>query len=104
MKIYILSGRYGVEMETPSAYATENEAVTALKDIISEIFADKISEDEDLGPEFDADGMRDKDVDAIIQWGVDHDVINYYGTNDIAIMLGDDWSEYMVTETDFTPV
>ncbi len=95
MKLFVVSSRYGVELEKPAVFMTENEAKTCVADSILACIIDNcLSELED-------DKVDVKDTNAVIGWAEDHDYVSSYNTDIYdTFTYSDDWTEYRIDEVE----
>ncbi len=101
MKFDIVSGRFGVEMDTPVMFATRTESVKYVKENVAESL--KI----ERGYEMAEAGIDTDNVDEVLKWGKDNKYCKSYNCvdengNEVidTAMLGDDWTEFKITEMD----
>lgn len=89
MKIifYIVTGRYGTEMDKPRIFSTRESAQDYITERIAERVFSKYAED------LAAEDIPYSDKTAIVEWGIRQD----YCTETM-YQMSDDWSEFDITE------
>ena len=94
MKIYIISGRFGVEMERPKIRYTRKDAEDIITQAIYEHLTEQLSED------IEEAGIDIEDKAAVLNWAEENDYCRSYNTKNLidTATVGDDWLEYMITE------
>lgn len=95
-KIYIVSERYGCEMEEPIAFKNKTDAEDYIKnEIFNFVYDDYMDEMEEENIDID-------DINAVLEWGEANDYCTSY--HDLGFpdtyTADDDWSEFMLTEID----
>ena len=101
MKFDIVSGRCGVLIDTPVMFATRAESVKYVKENVAERLKTE------CGYEMKEAGIDTDKVDEVLKWGKDNGYCESYNCvddngNEVinAVRLDDDWTEFMITETD----
>ena len=101
MKFDIVSGRCGVEMDTPVMFATRAESVKYVRENIAERL--KI----ECGYEMKEAGIDTDNVDEVLRWGWNNDYCESYNCvddngNEVidTATVGNDWTEFKITEMD----
>ena len=93
MKVYIVSGRYGSEMEEPMIFFKREDAENNIKENIYDFIID------DYVDEMESDGIDVSNIDDVLQWGYDNEYCDSYNNDFPDTYTADDtWSEYMITE------
>lgn len=87
MKIWIVCGRYGTELEAPEVFYSEDAAY----ETISKYIADDVWND--FMDELDEAGISSDDTKGIIEWGMDND----YCTENV-YTYSYDWHEFRVDQ------
>ena len=90
---YIVVGRYGTMLEHPEVCKTKNEAIK----YIQEIMVDDLCADYD--DNMQAEGIDMDNMQAILNWGKDHDYIQG-DDNSYCYTSGNDWHEYIIHSVD----
>lgn len=101
MKFDIVSGRCGVEIDTPVIFATRAESVKYIKEkMVKWLKSERDREMKEAGIDTD-------NVDEVFKWGQDNGYCESYNCvddngNEVidTAMVGDDWTEFKITEMD----
>ena len=88
MNIYVVSGRYGTELEETQIFYTEEEAKSYVKNIIAEDLIEEYCD------ELENDKVDFDDNDAILNWGIKHDY-----ADETTFKNGfSDWHDFQIEE------
>jgi hypothetical protein len=97
MTLYIVSSRYGTDMDTPEVFRTRKEAEESVKESICSLIRDE------YGDELEDMHIADNDFDAILKWASNEDdIVSEYNDTGFpdTYTRGDDWSEWKITEVE----
>jgi len=100
MILYVVSSRYGIQINEPEHFRNENVAIDYIKQSVVDAM---IENDEEASTYYD-----EHSVDETLAWGDEHDLCASYNSiideNGNTIMdtctIGDEWYEYMLTKLD----
>jgi hypothetical protein len=86
-KVWIVSGRYGCDLEPIEVFYSEKEAIESVK---SAIYDNMLG---DYSDEMEEAGINIDSIEEVLAWGEDNDYCD-----ECTMMGGGDWHEFSITE------